>query len=159
MTADPKPARGDPAAEAHLAPYSASLPLRLLRAREAVMARYRPFLRAHQVTEQQWRVLRTLSEGGEFEVMALADRVCLLPPSLSRILKDMAERGLVARRADAKDLRRNVVSITAEGEALLAEAAADSIAANQEIERLYGADRLARLKILLQELEDALATD
>ncbi len=41
--------------------FSSSLPMALLRAREAVMRRFRPGLRDHGVTEQQWRVLRALA--------------------------------------------------------------------------------------------------
>jgi hypothetical protein len=57
-------------AEAVLGQYSQSLPASLMRAREAVMARIRPVLRAHGVTELQWRVLRTLAAVGEVEVSA-----------------------------------------------------------------------------------------
>ena len=38
-----------------------SLPLQLLKAREAAMARFRPMLRSHGLTEQQWRVIRVLA--------------------------------------------------------------------------------------------------
>ena len=41
-----------------------SLPIMLLRAREAVMKRFRPMLKAHGLSEQQWRVLRVLNETG-----------------------------------------------------------------------------------------------
>ncbi len=39
-----------------------SLPIALLRARESLMARFRPMLAAHGFTEQQWRVLRIVGE-------------------------------------------------------------------------------------------------
>ena len=42
--------------------FDRSLPMALLRAREAVMARFRPLFRLHGVTEQQWRVLRALRD-------------------------------------------------------------------------------------------------
>ena len=42
-------------------PFSRSLPMALLRARESVMVRFRPMLRAHGLTEQQWRVLRAMA--------------------------------------------------------------------------------------------------
>src|SRR5947207_14881770 len=76
-----------------------ALPGALLRAREAVMDRLRPVLRACDLTEQQWRVLRVLSVGGEIEVMRLAREALVRPPSLSRILRDLIERELIARRA------------------------------------------------------------
>jgi hypothetical protein len=40
--------------------FSKSLPMALMRTREAVMKRFRPSLRDHALTEQQWRVLRAL---------------------------------------------------------------------------------------------------
>ena len=89
-----------------LKPYPHSLPAILMRAREAVMARIRPVLRAYEVTEPQWRVLRTLCSVEEVEVTQLADMVFLLPSSLSRILRDLGERGLITRRTSEEDLRR-----------------------------------------------------
>ena len=41
--------------------FSRSLPMSLLRAREAVMRQFRPSLRNHGLTEQQWRILRALT--------------------------------------------------------------------------------------------------
>ena len=41
--------------------FSRSLPMSLLRAREAVMRHFRPSLRDHGLTEQQWRILRALA--------------------------------------------------------------------------------------------------
>ena len=77
--------------------FSHSLPMALLRAREAVMRRFRPGLRRHGVTEQQWRVLRALAHSGPMEVTELASATFLLPPSLSRILPDMETRALIRR--------------------------------------------------------------
>lgn len=34
----------------------------LLRAREVIMAHFRPMLARHDITERQWRVLRVLAE-------------------------------------------------------------------------------------------------
>ena len=39
-----------------------NLPLLLLKAREALMQNRRPALRAHGLSDQQWRVLRVLAE-------------------------------------------------------------------------------------------------
>ena len=80
--------------------FSNSLPMELLRAREAVMRRFRPGLRGHGVTEQQWRILRALAHSGPLEVSQLADATCLLAPSLSRILPDMGVKVTFLREAD-----------------------------------------------------------
>jgi len=68
--------------------FSRSLPMSLLRAREAVMRQFRPSLRRHDLTEQQWRILRALASIDAIEVTELARVAFLLGPSLSRILRD-----------------------------------------------------------------------
>ena len=139
-----------------LKPYPHSLPAILMRAREAVMARVRPTLRDYEVTEPQWRVLRTLSSLEEIEVTQLADLVFLLPSSLSRILRDLGERELIQRRTSDTDLRRGLVSISDKGMALIEAATPSATRTNAEIERLFGAERMGRLRDLLTELEEAL---
>ena len=44
-----------------------NLPLLLLQAREHVIARFRPILNAHGITEQQWRIVRALIDTGPLE--------------------------------------------------------------------------------------------
>src|SRR3982074_2709987 len=66
--------------------FSRSLPMSLLRAREAVMRQFRPSLRNHGLTEQQWRILRALTAVDAIEVTELARVAFLLGPSLPRIL-------------------------------------------------------------------------
>ena len=95
--------------------FSRSLPMSLLRAREAVMRQFRPSLRRHGLTEQQWRILRALTSVETIEVTELARVAFLLGPSLSRILRDLEARGLIERRTAAADLRRAVVSISTKG--------------------------------------------
>ena len=138
-----------------LQPIPRSLPAILMRAREAVMTHVRPVLRAYDMTEPQWRVLRTLASVEEVEVTQLAEMVFLLPSSLSRILKDLTERGLIQRRTSASDLRKGLVSISDHGMVLIEAATPEAAKVTVEIERLFGADRLGRLIRLLEELEEA----
>ncbi len=140
-----------------LRPFANSLPMALLRAREAVMRAFRPGLREHGVTEQQWRVLRALAGLGPLEITELAARTCLLPPSLSRILPDLESRGLVIRRQVASDMRRAAVSLTPAGLQLIAAHAPQSERVYRTIEERFGAERLRQLFHLLGELEEALA--
>src|SRR6202789_1482182 len=106
------------APSAHRVPmreFSRSLPMSLLRAREAVMRQFRPSLRRHGLTEQQWRILRALTAVEAIEVTELARVAFLLGPSLSRILRDLEARHLIERRTAKADLRRAMVSISARG--------------------------------------------
>jgi homoprotocatechuate degradation regulator HpaR len=130
--------------------------MELLRAREAVMRRFRPGLRVHGVTEQQWRILRALAHSGPLEVSQLADATCLLAPSLSRILPDMESRQLIGRRQADSDLRRSVVSLERKGLRLIATHAPFSEEVYDDIATAFGPERLAQLFALLRELEACL---
>jgi homoprotocatechuate degradation regulator HpaR len=136
--------------------FSQSLPMALLRAREAVMRRFRPSLRSRGVTEQQWRILRALAHSGPLEVTALAEATFLLAPSLSRILPDLQTRGYISRRQLDSDLRRTVVSLEPKALKLIAAHAPDSEDIYETIARSFGQERLDQLFKLLRELEETL---
>lgn len=133
--------------------FDRSLPMSLLRAREAVMDRFRPVLRAHGVTEQQWRVLRALAATRPIDAGGLAEACCLLPPSLTRILRDLLGRRLIARHTSAQDQRVSEISITALGRELIADVGPHSERQYREIADLLGPDDLERLYALLERLE------
>jgi hypothetical protein len=63
---------------------SRSLPLALMRAREATMRYFRPHLRSLAVTEQQWRVLRVLHSAGSLEAKTLARRAAARSGAVAR---------------------------------------------------------------------------
>ena len=136
--------------------FSKSLPMELLRAREAVMRRFRPALRNHGVTEQQWRILRALAHFGPLEAGALAEATCLLAPSLSRILPDMEAKQLISRRQVDSDLRRSVISLEPKALRLIAAHAPSSEKIYDEIASTFGEERLSQLFDLLQQLETCL---
>ena len=130
-----------------------SLPIALMRSMEKVMAPIRDMLRASGLTEQQWRVLRILSEFGPQDLTQIARQACLLMPSLSRIIRNLAQNGLVIRASDAKDRRRQTVVISPAGQQLIDDnlLQATQIAANYQDQ--LGAERYELLLDLLTELE------
>ncbi len=131
-----------------------SLPIALLRARETVMDRFRPHLSQHDLTEQQWRVLRVLNEAGELDATKLARRASVLMPSLTRILKLLDARGLIAVRRDPGDKRRALATLTETGQRLIVTAAPRSAEIYRDIENAFGEERLNHL---LDELDDLIA--
>jgi homoprotocatechuate degradation regulator HpaR len=147
----------EPVRRAPMRDFSRSLPMSLLRAREAVMRQFRPSLRNHGLTEQQWRILRALTAVDAIEVTELARTAFLLGPSLSRILRDLEARQLIERRTAKADLRRAVVSITAKGLKLIEAVAPTSEAIYAEITSRFGARKLAELQDMLGVLERSLA--
>ncbi len=129
-----------------------NLPRLLLQAREAVMNHYRPNLRAHDLSDQQWRVLRVLGELGTVETGRVAREAYILGPSLTGVLARMERDGLVQRARDPQDQRRTVVQATAKGLKLV-ETLSQSIEAHyQRLERGLGKDKLGQLYALLDEL-------
>jgi homoprotocatechuate degradation regulator HpaR len=141
--------------EVPLRAFSKSLPMELLRAREAVMRQFRPGLREIGVTEQQWRILRALAHRGPLEATGLAEATCLLAPSISRILPDMEARQLISRRQPDSDLRRSVIRLERKGLRLIAVHAPAVERTYDAITRRFGQERLNQLFGLLLELEDA----
>ena len=126
-----------------------SLPLKLLRAREAVMDRFRPHLHANGFTEQQWRVIRALVEVETIDAGALAEAVCLRMPSLSRILADLEARGLLRKLRSKADRRLVNVEITEEGRALFARMSEASERIYQSIQDRLGDDEYKDLMLRL----------
>tara|TARA_B100000315_G_scaffold146048_1_gene134904 strand:+ start:4062 stop:4529 length:468 start_codon:yes stop_codon:yes gene_type:complete len=137
--------------------FSRSLPMALLRAREAAMERFRPSLRAHDLTDQQWRVLRALYDHGQKDLGELADMCCLLKPSITRIIRSMESRALLIKRADANDQRRMIVSITAEGRELITKIGPISEQIYAQIAEEFGAEELEDLYQKLDTLVEKLA--
>ncbi|AVO37239.1 homoprotocatechuate degradation operon regulator HpaR [Pukyongiella litopenaei] len=130
-----------------------SLPIALLRARERVMGPIRAMLADAGVTEQQWRVLRILQENGPMEPTRIAELACLLLPSLTRILQKLEEKELIHRARDAGDRRKQVISVSPDGEALILANLDTSIALIQRVRDRMGADRYEALLDLLNDLD------
>lgn len=142
---------------ADLPPYPRSLAGTLLAAREAVMAPIRPLLREAGVTDQQWRVLRVLADGGPLDAGGIAQSALLYAPSVTRIVRELVERGLLSRAISASDRRRSVIEITPEGRDLVrrtAERTARMLAAYGEA---FGAERLDRFVAEAAAVVQALA--
>ena len=129
-----------------------SLPMMLLRAREAAMSFFRPMLQEHGVTEQQWRVVRILQETSDLEFHQLAASAGILPPSLTGIITRMERLGYVRRRKIAEDQRRLHVVLTDEGRALFERISVHAEQIYRELEHRYGSEQMQTLMRLLREL-------
>lgn len=140
-----------------LQPYPVSLAGSLLAARESVMAPIRPVLRGAGVTEQQWRVLRVLADADSLDASGIARQALLYAPTVTRILKELADRGLIERRADEGDARRSVITITDKGRELVVDTAAQTVRLLKAYGEAFGEDRLEAFKKEAQALSEALA--
>jgi homoprotocatechuate degradation regulator HpaR len=132
-----------------------TLPMLLLRAREAVLEPARPILRRYGLTEAQWRVLRTLEGDGEMEATRLARAVYLRAPSVTRIVRDLAAKAYVSRTPDPRDGRVVLVAITPLGREIVEEVLPLIRAVAAGLRAAYGAEALAALE---QELAHLIST-
>lgn len=140
------------APDAPLAPIytSRSLPILLLRTREAVMRHFRPMLAEHGLTEQQWRVLRVLDEQARLDVTQVAELSCLLRPSLTRISKTLQEEGLIEAYHDPKDRRRTLLRISDAGRALVQKLTPRSQAIYSELDGVIGEGKVSEAVEMLE---------
>lgn len=72
-----------------------------------------------EVTDNQLLVLYVLADRGACRVGVLAERAGVVVPALSRTLRGLEQRGLVARTADPDDRRASLVSLAADGERMV----------------------------------------
>ena len=129
-----------------------NLPRLLLQARESVMGHTRPNLRAHGLSDQQWRVLRVLGEHGPAQTGQVAREAYILGPSLTGVLGRMERDGLIRRERDPADQRRTVVQATAKG-AKLVQKLSQSIERHYDwMEKSLGKERLSQLYGLLDQV-------
>ena len=129
------------------------LPLALVRARECVMAHFRHLLRRYNLTEPQWRVLKTMDDVTSIELSELARKAALLMPSLSRIVRELEQRGYMTKTADSTDMRRMLATLTERGRTLVNRASPECEAVNAAIRAAMGNDRMVKLQALLAQLE------
>tara|TARA_B100000768_G_scaffold29467_1_gene27886 strand:+ start:17002 stop:17466 length:465 start_codon:yes stop_codon:yes gene_type:complete len=130
-----------------------SLPIALMRSREKVMAPIREMLKASGITEQQWRVLRILSEFGPQDLTEISGKASLLMPSLSRIIRKLGEDELIIRGTDLEDRRRQTVVIAPAGQQIIDDNLVLATKIAGDFQRRLGADRFELLLDLLVELE------
>lgn len=131
-----------------------SLTIQLLRTREALMQHFRPMLSARDVSETQWRVLRSLYECGEMEASELAHVSAIMAPSLTRMLKVLEERGLIMIARHPTDGRRVLISISAAGMDFMQEALPEMQRIYERLSLAIDSQRMRALQKLLKEVAD-----
>lgn len=131
-----------------------SLPIMLLRAREAMMKRIRPYLMKHDLSEQQWRVLRVLEEVGPLEPTELGERCVVLTPSLTRILALLEKRDMIRREKHPTDKRKQIIYLTKTGQDLIAEIAPEARKIYEELEEAFGKPQMNNLLNKLAKLSE-----
>jgi DNA-binding MarR family transcriptional regulator len=114
---------------------------------------YRDLLAPLGLTYPQYLAMLVLWEHETVTVKALGERLLLDSGTLSPLLQRLEQRRLVKKRKDADDARRVVVSLTAKGRALRADAARVPEALVCRLLQEGGSDAAVHLGALRQQLQ------
>lgn len=137
--------------------FEKSLPIALLRSREATTRLFKPFIDSHDLTMPQWRVLRALADADALDAKTLAERCVILPPSLTRIFRGLTQRGLI-EQVECNDARRHMVRLTERGRAMFEDVVQESEPSYSKLAEAFGQERLDTLLDLLNDLRDTVQT-
>lgn len=89
------------------------------------------------LSETQLAALATLERHGQLTPGELADHEKVQPPSMTRVIAALEERGLVSRAPHPSDRRQVVLTVTGQGRAV--------VAASRQLREAWLARRLAEL--------------
>jgi len=128
-----------------------NLPHLLLIAREALLEHFRPTLRKHGVTEQQWRIVRVLSEVGALPLKEIVERCQIFGSSLTGIVDRMEVLDYVRREPHPEDGRITLITLTAKARTLVATMQPLIDATYAQLEKQIGQARMESLFALLDE--------
>jgi homoprotocatechuate degradation regulator HpaR len=129
-----------------------NLPQLFLRAREELLCHFRPIITHFGLTEQQWRILRAISEYDQLEPREICEICQILSPSLTGVLSRMEDVGLITRTRMEEDQRRVIVRITPKAEKLVAELGPLIVEQYKIIENAFGSELIAELYTVMDKV-------
>ena len=137
----------------------ASPPFLLAILGEAVMPRLRAACAALDLTPRRFHLLLLLHDKGPMSQTDLHQAMRIDPSALVQLLNPLEATGLVARRREAWDRRRHVVSLTAAGERRLVEAAEALSELEEELLGALTGEQRRQLVALLLTVREGLAQE
>jgi len=128
-----------------------TLPILLLKAREKAIGYVRPVLSNLDLTEQQWRVLRALYELETTTTHTLAEKSCILGPSLSRILTKLETDSIIIRKPSPNDNRVVNIKLSSKGKRLHQQVLKKLQRPYSQFNEDYGTAKVEKLNTLLKQ--------
>ena len=119
---------------------------------ERASAQFHAHARAAGLRVPEWRVLACLTDEDGAMITRLASLSLLEQSRLTRIVDQMADRGLVTRRPDSQDARRVRVFLTEDGRTLALGLVSDARAHEAAILAQLSQDEADTIKPLLKAL-------
>jgi len=125
--------------EIDLSPFEPALFAAMRRLQQAGEVHAKRLARFGGLTPMQLMILRVMEGEGRMTASGLSRRVSLSAATLSGMLERLEERGLLLRQRDEEDRRRQWLSVSEAGRALLVAAPRAAAAAAGPAQRLCGA--------------------
>lgn len=132
--------------------FDTSLPMILNRTLDAIMPPYRELFARHDLTEQQWRIMRVLWTGSKVTSVELSQRTLLAPASLVGILDRLEKKGLISRVRSTTDRRAVHVLASTRGRELAAEVMPDVQAIQAQIRSCVSDDEWHAMQQTLEKI-------
>lgn len=96
------------------------LNLLLQKARATLLPTLRGLLGEHQLSEQQWRILKGLHVDPASTAQDLSSKIAIMGPSLSKLLTKLEANDLIVRQPNPQDFRSKHLTLSQKGLALVA---------------------------------------
>jgi DNA-binding MarR family transcriptional regulator len=125
------------------------------RVSRAIAARY---AKAFDLTIPEWRIIAVLGRRPGLTAKEIAEATEMDKVAVSRAVAKLTVAKRVAARADREDARRQILSLTAQGESVHARIAPIALASEQRLLTSLSAREREQLDALLDRLLDAAKT-
>ncbi|WDF74552.1 MarR family winged helix-turn-helix transcriptional regulator [Novosphingobium sp. KACC 22771] len=103
------------------------LPYQIYRVSSLMNIRLSGRLKASGINLSQWRVLSVLRSQGQMSMSQIVDRTLMEQPTISRVISQLHNDGMVEREISPEDSRVALVSLSERGRALFDEIAVSAV--------------------------------
>jgi len=124
----------------------------LARASHVVYSEFHAQVQAAGLSQLEWRLLATLSDGDGLTIGELARETLAQQPTLTKLVQRMEKAGWVRRGEDPADARRTLVFETAQGRATVAALLAQAKAHEESLLQDFSGRDVTALKKILRTL-------
>ena len=128
------------------------LPFRIYQTNRLLRTHLLRFLEQHAdgVSPEHWFIVQRLAQRAPRKQVEFSERVLADAPNVTRLIDGLVDRGLVQREQDPADRRSWLVSLTSQGEELVARSRRHLVRAREE---LYEGFTDAELRSMLRLLD------
>jgi DNA-binding MarR family transcriptional regulator len=125
--------------------------------RDGRLARKRATRRAHRLTGLDWTysalmILEGVKDNATLRMSQLADSVGTTPPTVTKLVKDLEDRGLITRTPDEQDGRASILSLTEKGRQVAESIRQARLEGLQQVLTTWSSQDIAKLDQLFEQL-------